>query len=58
MKAKKLKQLYDYIRPLQEEAANKMNNEPVQYWRGGDWQVQGLEKAYTEILNKIEDLMK
>ena len=56
MGIKKLEKLRDYVEGLHDAICPKISNEPVQYWRGGDWQAQGLEKAYTKVLKKIQEL--
>ena len=54
---KKLLKLKEKVQSLHEEVAAKMNNEPVQYWRGGDWQIQGLCRAYLTVLKETEKLI-
>ena len=55
-KMKKLLKLKDKVSILQEEAAQNISTKPVQYWTGGDWQVQAFEKAYSNVLQMIEKL--
>ena len=55
---KKIFKLQTKIRDLHLNVAEKRSTELVQYWRGGDWQIQGLEKAYATVLKEIEKLIE
>lgn len=51
-----LLKLKNKIKDLHAEVYPKISTDPVQYWRGGDWQVQAFEKAYSNILKEIDKL--
>ena len=54
---KKLEKLKEFVEKLHEPEAERMSDQPVQYWNGGDWQAQGLERAYSNILKEIDKLI-
>ena len=54
---KKLLELKNEIEKLQSTVADQMSDKQPRYWVGGDWQIQGLEKAYSNVLKEIEKLM-
>ena len=54
---KKLLKLKSKIEDFHKEVYPKLNTEPVQYWSGGDWQVQAFEKAYSNVLKEIDKLI-
>ncbi len=54
---KKLLKLKSKVEKLHSNVVKKLSTEPVQYWRGGDWQIQGIEKTYSNILKEIEKLI-
>ncbi len=54
---KKILKLQQQIEILQEDSTKEINGEPVQYWSGGDWQKQGIEYVYSQVLKMIEKII-